>query len=173
MEQDRVIALGFFDGVHRGHQAILKKAAELARQGGLEVAAVTFETHPRAYVRGRAPDLVCSFARRCALLQQNGAGLVVALPFDREMAETLPEDFAAMLRDRYRCRAVVCGENYHFGRNAAGRPEDFRRFGLEAHVVPPVLYRGRVVEEGDVDTVYDAPRDDYTKKLLAASMALD
>ena len=145
MEQDRVIALGFFDGVHRGHQAILKKAAELARQGGLEVAAVTFETHPRAYVRGRAPDLVCSFARRCALLQQNGAGLVVALPFDREMAETLPEDFAAMLRDRYRCQAVVCGENYHFGRNAAGRPEDFRRFGLEAHVVPPVLYRGRVV----------------------------
>ena len=145
MEQDRVIALGFFDGVHRGHQAILNKAAELARQGGLEVAAVTFETHPRAYVRGRAPDLVCSCARRCALLQQNGAGLVVALPFDREMAETLPEDFAAMLRDRYRCRAVVCGENYHFGRNAAGRPEDFRRFGLEAHVVPPVLYRGRVV----------------------------
>ena len=43
MEQDRVIALGFFDGVHRGHQAILNKAAELARQGGLEVAAVTFE----------------------------------------------------------------------------------------------------------------------------------
>ena len=75
MEQDRVIALGFFDGVHRGHQAILNQAAELARQGGLEVAAVTFETHPRAYVRGRAPDLVCSFARRCALLQQNGAGL--------------------------------------------------------------------------------------------------
>ena len=92
MEQDRVIALGFFDGVHRGHQAILNKAAELARQGGLEVAAVTFETHPRAYVRGRAPDLVCSFARRCALLQQTGAGLVVAQPFDRDMAEPLPED---------------------------------------------------------------------------------
>ncbi len=141
----RVVALGFFDGVHRGHRAILQKAAALAAEKGLECAAVTFETHPRAYVLGRAPDLIVPFARRYALLQQAGAALVVALPFDRQMAETTPEEFAAMLRERYRAQAVVCGENYRFGCRAAGTPEDLRRFGLETYVVPPVLYRKRPV----------------------------
>ena len=123
----RVVALGFFDGVHRGHRAILQKAAALAADKGLECAAVTFETHPRAYVLGRAPDLIVPFARRYALLQQAGAALVVALPFDRQMAETTPEEFAALLRERYRAQAVVCGENYRFGCRAAGTPEDLRR----------------------------------------------
>ena len=141
----RVVALGFFDGVHRGHRALLQKAAALAADKGLECAAVTFETHPRAYVLGRAPDLIVPFARRYALLQQAGAALVVALPFDRQMAETTPEEFAALLRERYRAQAVVCGENYRFGCRAAGTPEDLRRFGLETYVVPPELYGGRPV----------------------------
>ena len=56
-----------------------------------------------------------------------------------------PEEFAALLRERYRAQAVVCGENYRFGCRAAGTPEDLRRFGLETYVVPPVLYRKRPV----------------------------
>lgn len=136
----RVAALGFFDGVHRGHQAILQKAAGLAAEKGLESAAVTFENHPRGYVLGRAPELIVPFSRRYALLQQAGAQLVVALTFDQQMAETAPEEFAAMLRERYRVETVVCGENYRFGSRAAGTPELLRQLGFETHVVPPVLY---------------------------------
>ena len=145
MEKQRVIALGFFDGVHRGHQDILKITARLAREKGMQAAAVTFESHPRAYVRGRAPDMINTFQRRCALLQQAGAELVIALPFDQKMAETTPEAFAELLRDQYRGAVVVCGNNFRFGRNAAGKPEDLEAFGLETHVVPPVLFGGRVV----------------------------
>lgn len=145
MEQKRVVALGFFDGVHRGHQAILRRAVELAAQKDMQAAVVTFENHPRAYVRGRAPDMISTFQRRYALLQKHGAQLVVALPFDRQMAETTAEDFAQMLKEKYRAAVVVCGTNYRFGRNAAGSPEDLERFGLETHVVPPVQYGSRVV----------------------------
>ena len=145
MEQKRVIALGFFDGVHRGHRAILQKAVDLAREKGMQTAAVTFESHPRAFVRGRAPDMINTFERRCALLQEAGAQLVIALPFDQKMAETSPEAFAEMLRDQYRGAVVVCGDNFRFGRNAAGSPADLERFGLETHVVPPVVFSGRVV----------------------------
>ncbi len=145
METKRVIALGFFDGVHRGHRAILQKAADLAARKGMETAAVTFESHPRAFVRGRAPDMINTFARRCALLQEAGARLVIALPFDRQMAETTPMAFAEMLRDQYRGAVVVCGDNFRFGRNAAGTPDDLRAFGLETHVVSPVVFGGRVV----------------------------
>ena len=145
MEQKRVIALGFFDGVHRGHRAILKKACDLAREKGMQTAAVTFESHPRAFVRGRAPDMINTFERRCALLQEAGAQLVIALPFDQKMAETSPEAFAEMLRDQYRGAVVVCGDNFRFGRNAAGTPAHLEQFGLETHVVPPVVHGGRVV----------------------------
>ena len=145
MEQKRVIALGFFDGVHRGHRAILQKAVDLAREKGMQTAAVTFESHPRAFVRGRAPDMINTFERRCALLQEAGAQLVIALPFDRRMAETSPDAFAEMLRDQYRGAVVVCGDNFRFGRNAAGTPAHLEAFGLETHVVPPVVYSGRVV----------------------------
>ncbi len=145
MTRKRVIALGFFDGVHRGHQAILQKACALAAQKDMETAAVTFESHPRAYVRGRAPDMINTFERRCALLQEQGAQLVIALPFDRKMAETSPEAFAELLRDQYRAAVVVCGDNFRFGRNAAGTPDHLRAFGLETHVVPPVVHTGRVV----------------------------
>ena len=145
MEKQRVVALGFFDGVHRGHQDILSTTARLAREKGMEAAAVTFESHPRAYVRGRAPDMINTFPSRCDLLKQAGAELVIALPFDRQMAETTPTAFAEMLRDRYRAAVVVCGNNFRFGRNAAGKPEDLAAFGLETHVVPPVLFGGRVV----------------------------
>ena len=121
-QRGRVLALGFFDGVHRGHQAILQTAAAVAAQRGLQPAALTFETHPRAFVRGRAPELIVSFPERCRLLQENGAELVIALPFDQRMAETSPADFAAMLVERYGARAVVCGENFRFGSHAAGTP---------------------------------------------------
>jgi riboflavin kinase/FMN adenylyltransferase len=61
------------------------------------------------------------------------------------MAETTAEDFAQMLKEKYRAAVVVCGTNYRFGRNAAGKPEHFEAFGLETHVVPPVVFSGRVV----------------------------
>ena len=60
MEQQRVVALGFFDGVHRGHQAIVKKAVALAREKGMQAAVVTFENHPRAYVPSRKMALPSS-----------------------------------------------------------------------------------------------------------------
>lgn len=173
MEQQRVIALGFFDGVHRGHQAILRAAADLAAEKGMQSAAVTFESHPRAYVRGRAPDMISTFERRCALLREAGASLVIALPFDRRMAETLPEEFAALLKERYRCAAVVCGENFRFGKNAAGKPEDLSRFGLETYTVPPVTYGGRVISSTYIRECVRQGKAGLARRLLGRPFTLE
>ncbi len=173
MEQKRVIALGFFDGVHRGHRAILKKASDLAREKGMQTAAVTFESHPRAFVRGRAPDMINTFERRCALLQEAGAQLVIALPFDQKMAETSPQAFAEMLRDQYRGAVVVCGDNFRFGRNAAGKPADLEAFGLETHVVPPVVYGSRVVSSTYIRESVRDGRVGRAKQLLGRPFFLE
>lgn len=142
MTTKRVLALGFFDGVHRGHASILQAACRLAGEKRAESGAVTFERHPRALVRGRAPDLITSFSRRCQLIRQAGIQEVFALPFDQEMADTSPEDFAAMLQARFGAVAVVCGENFRFGKNAAGTPDFLREIGLEVQVCKPV-YSGK------------------------------
>ncbi len=173
MEQKRVVALGFFDGVHRGHQAILRRAVELAAQKNMQAAVVTFENHPRAYVRGRAPDMISTFQRRYDLLQKHGAQLVVALPFDRQMAETTAEDFAQMLKEKYRAAVVVCGTNYRFGRNAAGSPEDLERFGLETHVVPPVQYGNRVVSSTYIRESVRDGKVGLARRLLGRPFSLE
>lgn len=173
MEQKRVVALGFFDGVHRGHQAILHRAVELAAQKGMQAAVVTFENHPRAYVRGRAPDMISTFPRRYALLQQHGAQLVVALPFDRQMAETSPAEFAQMLKEKYRAAVVVCGTNYRFGRNAAGSPADLETFGLETHVVPPVQYGKRVVSSTYIRESVRDGKVGLARRLLGRPFSLE
>ena len=142
MTTKRVLALGFFDGVHRGHASILKEACRLAEELGAESGAVTFESHPRALVLGRAPDLITSFSRRCELIRQEGIKQVYALPFDQKMANTSPTEFATILQQRFGAVAVVCGENFRFGKNAAGTPEFLREFGLRVHVCKPV-YSGK------------------------------
>jgi len=91
--QYRVMALGFFDGVHRGHAAILRRTAALALERGWGSAAVTFETHPRSQLFGVAPPMITMMQQRCDLIRAQGIDLVVALPFDEEMAATDPEDF--------------------------------------------------------------------------------
>lgn len=143
--QYRVAALGFFDGVHRGHAAILRRASQLAHERGWGSAAVTFETHPRALVLGVAPPMITTLEQRCALIRAQGIELVAALPFDSETAQTPPEEFAAMLKTRWRIRAVVCGENFRFGRNAVGTPETLHACGLEVNVCPPVEACGGVI----------------------------
>ena len=172
-QRGRVLALGFFDGVHRGHQAILQTAAAVAAQRGLQPAALTFETHPRAFVRGRAPELIVSFPERCRLLQENGAELVIALPFDQRMAETSPADFAAMLVERYGARAVVCGENFRFGSHAAGTPETLRALGLETHVVPPVKLRGAVVSSTRIRECVREGKVGLARELLGRPFSLE
>lgn len=142
MTTKRVLALGFFDGVHRGHASILQEACRLAAELDAESGAVTFESHPRALVLGRAPEMITTFQRRCQLIRQAGVQQVYALPFDQKMANTSPEEFAAILRDRFSAVAVVCGENFRFGKNAAGTPEFLRECGLQVQVCKPV-YSGK------------------------------
>lgn len=144
-QEGTVAALGFFDGVHRGHRAILHKAVELGDVQGRDCIAVTFENQPRSFLKRQKPELIVPFARRCALLEQAGMKQVVALKFDRAMAQTSPEEFAAMLRDKYQVKTVVCGENYRFGKKAEGTPDTLRELGFDTHVVPPVIYSRRVV----------------------------
>ena len=137
------LAVGFFDGVHLGHQAILKDAD----------AALTFRNHPLTVLAPeRAPRLIMTCEERVAAIRACGVGEVTVLDFTRELAEMSAEEFVAFLKTRRGLRfpAVRCGENWRFGRGGAGDAEFLRKRGLEAVVVPYAEYKGAPISSSRI-----------------------
>ncbi|MEO6867484.1 MAG: riboflavin biosynthesis protein RibF [Gaiellales bacterium] len=116
-----VIALGTFDGVHRGHRAMLDLTREAASPLGRPVVAATFDPHPRAVVAGGAPPLLCSIEERVERIIAAGADRVEVVPFTLAFSQLKPKQFVDdWLVGRLDAAAVVVGHNFRFGHRAAG-----------------------------------------------------
>jgi riboflavin kinase / FMN adenylyltransferase len=131
--QSSVVALGVFDGVHRGHRLIVARAAAAARERGLPTVVVSFDPHPAAVLRpDSAPLMLTTLERRIGLLRSVGADEVVVLPFTRELSQRTPAEFAqAVLRDTLRAERVVVGASWRFGHKAAGDVALLRELGFD------------------------------------------
>jgi riboflavin kinase / FMN adenylyltransferase len=160
-----VVTIGVFDGVHRGHQGIVERAAEAGRELGLPVVAITFDPHPDEVVRpGSHPPFLCSARRRAELLAGLGADAVCVLPFTLEFSRLDPDEFVrTVLVERLHAALVVVGEDFRFGHKAAGdvallaklgEKYDFRVEGLpllgdDGAPISSTSIR-HMLEEGDV-----------------------
>jgi len=130
------VVIGNFDGVHLGHQHVVRRARELADSRGLTLVAVTFDPHPMAVLRPEhAPVMLTTTRQRAALLAEIGAEAVLALPFDREMAAWSPDEFAErVLVSTLHAAAVVVGANFRYGCRAAGDVGCLTQFGTDHDV---------------------------------------
>jgi riboflavin kinase/FMN adenylyltransferase len=117
-----VVTIGVFDGVHRGHQRIVGRAAQIGGERGLPVVVITFDPHPDEVIRpGSHPPFLCSARRRAELLAQLGADAVCVLPFTLEFSRLDPDEFVrTVLVERFHAAVVVVGEDFRFGHKAAG-----------------------------------------------------
>ena len=137
----RVIALGFFDGVHLGHGALLNMARCRAQELGCPAAALTFDVHPSKVLAGREVPLLTTVGDRVRLMQElYGMEEVSVLPFDRAMASMDWEQFVEqILVERYHACHVVCGYDYSFGYKGLGTParlqEKCRAMGIGCDIV--------------------------------------
>ena len=150
----RHISIGFFDGVHRGHREVLRQLIALTPDPKV-CGVLTFEPHPLAVIRpDEAPPRLTTPAQKVRLLAEAGAGLVLAIRFDRQLRELSPDAFfERILRIFPNLRTVVVGEDFRFGRNAEGDvgrlTEIGARLGFVSRIVPPLLDRGsRVASSG-------------------------
>jgi riboflavin kinase/FMN adenylyltransferase len=140
-----------FDGVHRGHRALLDRVAAEAAAKGVPAAAVTFDRHPLAVLRpGSEPPLLTTLDRKVELLGEAGVEVVLVLAFTPELSQVGAEAFAAdVLFDGLGARAVVVGENFRFGHKAAGDPDMLadlgRPRGIEVVAVGLHAHGGQVV----------------------------
>lgn len=151
MNERRVIALGFFDGVHIGHGALLKKTCERAAELGAIPAAMSFDTHPDTLVFGTPTELLNTMDERKQLMQSlYGIEDVIFCHFDKAMMnmdwEAFVEDY--LVRELHACH-LVCGHDYHFGARGFGNAERLtekcRALGLGCDVIGEVKLDGVTV----------------------------
>lgn len=126
-----VAALGSFDGVHRGHRRVL----ETARATGGRVTVVTFWPHPRL-VLGNRVELLSTLERRLELLEEAGVDEVLVVEFTPELAAREPTEFAESMLPLIEANVIVVGENFRFGRAAAGDAALLERLGFDVRTVP-------------------------------------
>ncbi|MFF4247910.1 bifunctional riboflavin kinase/FAD synthetase [Streptomyces sp. NPDC001822] len=117
-----VVTIGSYDGVHRGHQLIIGRAVERARELGVPSVVVTFDPHPSEVVRpGAHPPLLAPHTRRAELMTELGVDAVLILPFTAEFSKLAPTEFITkVLVDKLHARLVIEGPNFRFGHKAAG-----------------------------------------------------
>ena len=165
--RERVIALGFFDGVHLGHGALLRRAAEEAKKRGCESAVFTFDRPPKEVITGVPCPLINSPEDRAALVKRlYGIDEMLMVPFDDEMRTTPWDRFVTeILVGRYGAVHLVAGHDHHFGHRNQGSPELLKEkcaeLGLGCDIIPAVTIGGvtvssthirKLLEEGDVET---------------------
>ena len=167
-----MVALGNFDGVHLGHQAVLRRASEEAERRGVKVVAATFEPHPRAILRpGSAPRLLTDPSLRRELLLCYGADGVYTISFDEALSRKSPEEFVrGVLVGELLAEAVVVGENFRFGHKAAGDVGDLatlmRGFGGEVYAVPIRAAGGREISSTQIRALISAGEVREAARLL-------
>jgi len=144
-----VYAVGNFDGVHRGHRAVLGLAASRAREAGRPSAVLTFEPHPADYFAGKPVVFrLTPFEEKAAALRDCGVDGVVSLSFDAKLAGLSAQAFVEeMLVARLGVSAVVVGADFHFGKGRSGSPDFLRRAG-EQHGFR-VIVADKVEEQGE------------------------
>jgi riboflavin kinase/FMN adenylyltransferase len=167
------LALGNFDGVHLGHRALFRGAAESGRPGAL-----TFEPHPGKVLQpDLAPRLITPLPRKLQLLEAAGLEVTVVLPFTVAFARTPPRDFEAMLFDQARLRAVVVGGDYTYGAQRAGNVATLAAAGLArsavVRVVEPVTVEGVVASSSRIREYILEGRVSAARALLGRPFDLD
>ena len=130
---ERAVAIGTFDGVHRGHRAAIQEAIE----AGLRSTVVTFDPHPRR-VLGYEVELVTTLERRIELIDEIGPDELLLLEFTPELSRLEPEDFVAEVLQPLGTQAVVASEGFRFGKGRRGDVDLIRRLGLDVRLVEPV-----------------------------------
>jgi riboflavin kinase/FMN adenylyltransferase len=151
-----VLALGNFDGVHRGHQGLIALAVEKARALNVPAGVMLFEPHPREFFKPDEPHFhLTSLPQKLLELEKLGINLAVVVPFDKDFAALAPEDFIGrVLVQALGVSHVIIGYDFFYGAGRAGTPDLMWRAGEQLHfgvsVLAPVAHDGAVVSSSGI-----------------------
>lgn len=159
MEEKTIYALGFFDGVHMGHQALLAECRRMADSLGCKAGVVTFLGHPDTLVSGVTPGLINTPADRARLLRRFGMETIIELPFDKQLMTMPYLTFFRLLVGRYHAAGLVCGHDFRFGDRGEGNAEKLRaacaQQGIPCVVIPEQRKDGIPISSTHIRTLLE------------------
>ncbi len=174
MKNGCIAVLGMFDGVHMGHQALLRRAEELKKETLLPVILLTFETHPKALF-GQPPRLLTNNRQKEKLCISYGVNKVLFLPFDDTIRTLLPEQFVKeYLIEKINARYVIAGENYRFGYRHAGSVATLSAFDeFRTEIIPSVCLNGETVSSSRIRSLLEDGKLDEALKCLGHPLEIE
>jgi riboflavin kinase/FMN adenylyltransferase len=178
LRQETVLTIGAFDGVHRGHQALIGDVVARARSTDRLAAAITFHPHPAVMLApNRAPPYLTTPGEKAAFLEGLNLDLLALLPFNRQMADTPARDFVAAVSKYLRMRELWVGSDFAMGRDREGDVPRLRQYGRElgydVHVVQPVAtVSGEVISSSLIRTLLSEGRVEEAAGMLGRNVSL-
>lgn len=165
-QKGAVISFGVFDGVHIGHQALIRRLLDRANEFGIESVVLTFDPHPALSTKGQAPPSITTIEKKIELLKSYGVNRVVVEDFDEKFSQLSPEEFVRdILIGKLRAKNIVVGYDCAFGKNRAGDKWLLKKLGekynVSVDIVDPIKLDGDVVsstrlrnaiQQGDLET---------------------
>ena len=173
-----IVSVGNFDGVHCGHQHVLREVVQRAKESGSKAIAVTFEPHPFRILRpDMTPRLITPLKKKEALLAETGLDALLEIPFTRDFSMTTAQDFARnILAGRLRAQEVHEGDNFHFGHKAQGTTASLkelgRQFGFDVRTYPVMMARGLQVSSSQARALLDAGKVSMARRLLGRDFSI-
>lgn len=145
------VTIGSFDGVHLGHQDVIRRTVAAADEAHAAPALITFEPHPRCVLDpANCPQSITTLQEKLALLEASGVGDAIVLRFDRDLASKSPQEFVDMLGEAMDIRGWVIGFDFAFGNQRKGNAAWLREHGFEVAVVPPFEFEDKALHSSDI-----------------------
>jgi len=171
-----VAAVGKFDGIHLGHQKIIRLAVARAKKLKVRCLVVTFDPLPDQFLLLYSYRPLLSEAEKMEILGRMGVDAVVIMPFDKELACLSPEAFAVtVLKEQLKAREIVVGEDFCFGKDRAGTAEALiefgRAMGFKVHAVPLVRAAGQKISASRIRELIESGNRAGAEKLLGRAPA--
>ncbi|MDZ4745415.1 MAG: bifunctional riboflavin kinase/FAD synthetase [bacterium] len=178
-DKNTVLTVGTYDGVHRGHQGILKKMRELADENGSRVVVMTFDPHPQIVLKrdGREPvRLLTTIDERCNMFEELGVDVAVVITFTREFASTSAEQFVRDVAGKIGVQQFFVGHDHMFGKDRGGNEELLQRLstelGFEVHTVEPLSCNSVVVSSSKIRAALSTGNVAEANEMLGRPYAL-
>jgi len=173
-----VVTIGIFDGVHKGHQKILKKVLDEARKNRLKSVVVTFDPHPvKILSKGAQIPLLTSLDHRIRLIKKMGVDYCLVKKFTKEFSKLSPEEFIKdLLVDKLNLKVLVTGENFLFGAKEKGSSKLLKKlskvYNFKFYSVPPLKIKGEYVSSTRIRRLIEKGNLALAKKLLARPVTI-
>lgn len=172
------VALGNFDGVHLGHQELIRQAVKKAGDAGLKSAVFTFSNHPKDLLpKEKKVKNILVKSDKERIIESLGVDYLFNVPFTRRIMTMSPAAFVEeLLLDKFNMKAAFCGFNYHFGHKAQGNPEVLRqmgaRHGYEVTEIPPYKIKGEIVSSSLIRTLIASGQVEQCKTYMGRHYAI-